>query len=284
MWVHLMLARGFVRRHMPLWSFHVVMVAALAFATFMGVAGGLSLLHKSSFEAESISIDIVIRDGVSSDQIGELASLLNRRPDVHSSTHLDRQSVWQIFQSEIGVESEGMAEIAALPEIVRVHFRSRFVTNQYIEDVARSLKRRMPDRIETVMVPSLAINEVALERMKLENYLFLAAVVGVLFVISLALLTGSGMRLRVQAAVASRVGRTSSWMRLGPFLGITVGTFVGVLLACVCVWLVAPWQFYALAAQQTMSVLPAMSAPALLVILVHAVIIIMPSTRQRGWQ
>ena len=285
MWVHLMLARGFVRRHMPLWTLHVVLVAALALASGVGSVGGLTLLHYNAVDAQSISIDIVIRNGVSSEQIRELVSILNRRPDVLRSTHLDRQSVWQIFQAEIGVESEGMAEIAALPEVVRVHFRSKFVTKPHVDDVARSLKRRMTDRIEAVMVPSLAIDDIAQERTKLESYLVIAAVVGALFVISIALLIGRCMRLRVQAVLASRIGRTASWMRIGPFLGITVGTIVGVLLACVGVWLIAPWHFfYALPTPQTMSVVAAMSAPAFLLILVHASMVIVPSTRVRGWQ
>ncbi|MBU3678840.1 MAG: hypothetical protein FGM32_04435 [Candidatus Kapabacteria bacterium] len=284
MWVHLIMARGFVRRRLPLWTLHVILVAAIASTCCLGALLLWDADFKIGEKSEGFSIDIVLRERVSGEQTFDLVSMLNRRPDVHSCNHLDRQNVWRIFQSEIGVESEGMAEIAALPEVIRIHFRREFVTNQHIHDVARSLKRRMPDRIESVMVPTLAINDVERERRQLENNLFFVAISGVLFVIILALVTGRSIRIHGQAAIASRAGRAARWMRLGPFLGMTAGTVIGLFLTCVGVLLIAPWLFLDLLEPYAMVAIAGTFAPVLLVTLVHAFMVIVPSTRQRGWQ
>ena len=210
--------------------------------------------------------------------------MLNRRADVSRSTYLDRENVWRIFQNEIGVESDSMAEIAALPEIIRVHFQSEFVTNRYVEDVTRSLRHSSLERIEAVMIPTLAIDDVQKERNNLKSYLALAAIVGSLLVVCIALVTGISIRVRGQEIIASRIGRAALWMRLGPFLGMSLGTITGMLLMYLGVLLVVPQLFWNRSTPNPMVAIAVVSAPALLVILVHAVMAIAPSIRQRGWQ
>lgn len=281
MWTHILMARGFFRHHWMLWTVHVLLVAGLATVCGVFTVSKYRSDCSHTISAEALSIDVILRDSASSEQIAELTTMLNRRPDVLTSVHLRRQDVWRIFQSEIGVQSEGMADIAALPEVVRVHFRSDYVTVQHVNDVAGSLRRRMTDRIETVMIPTQAIIEHEHLGMEAQNNWIYLAAVGILFVVSSAVVTGRKFRVRSHKAIALRLGRSVAWLRIGPFLMLTIGTFVGVLLASTDAWFHAAW----LAADNsTARMLSAMAATGMLTVLVHAFHFIAPDSRTRGWK
>lgn len=280
-WTHVILARGFLRRHWVPTVVHISMVAGLALLCGVFAVSNYRADRGHALTAESLSIDIIIRNGVASEQITELTTILNRRPDVLRGLHLRRHDVWRIFQSEIGVQSEGMADIAALPEVVRVYFRSDYMTAKHVNAVARSMRRRMADRIETVLIPMQAIVEHERVGVETQNNCMIMVAVGILLVVGGAAATGWKFRVRSQEAIALRLGRTVKWLRVGPFLILTVGTFVGVLLASTHAWFHADW----LAADSsTLKMLSAMAATGLMIVLVHAILIIAPAPRNRGWQ
>lgn len=281
MWSHILMARGFFRRHWMLWTVHVLLVAGLAFVCGVFTVSKYRSDSGHTVSAEELSIDVIIRDSASSEQIAELTTMLNRRPDVRTSVHLRRQDVWRIFQSEIGVQSEGMADIAALPEVVRVHFRSEYVTLQHVNDVAGSLRRRMTDRIETVLIPTQAIVEHEHGAIETRNYWIYVAAIGILLVVGSAVVTGRKFRVRSHESIALRLGRSSAWFRIGPFLMLTIGTVAGVLLASTGAWFRADW----LAADNsTGRMLLAMATTGMLMVLVQAFLVIAPVARKRGWK
>lgn len=281
MWSHILMARGFFRRHWMLWTVHVLLVAGLAFVCGVFTVSKYRSDSGRTVSAEELSIDVIIRDSASSEQIAELTTMLNRRPDVRTSVHLRRQDVWRIFQSEIGVQSEGMADIAALPEVVRVHFRSEYVTLQHVNDVAGSLRRRMTDRIETVLIPTQAIVEHEQLAQEARNYWMYVAAIGILLVVGSAVVTGRKFRVRSHESIALRLGRSSAWFRIGPFLMLTIGTVAGVLLASTGAWFHADW----LAADNsTGRMLLAMATTGMLMVLVQAFLVIAPVARKRGWK
>lgn len=281
MWSHILMARGFFRRHWMLWTLHVLLVAGLALVCGVFTVSKYRSDSGHAVSAEALSIDVIIRDSAGSEQIAELTTMLNRRPDVQTSVHLRRQDVWRIFQSEIGVQSEGMADIAALPEVVRVHIRSEYVTLQHVNNVARSLRRRLSDRIETVLIPTQAIVEHEYRAKETRSYWTYVAAIGILLVVSSAVVTGWRFRVRSQEAIALRLGRSSAWLRIGPFLMLTIGTVVGVLLASTGAWFHADW----LAADNsTDRMLSAMASTGMLTVLVQAFLVIAPASRNRGWK
>jgi hypothetical protein len=288
-WPHVIMARGFLRCHWPLWTLHVILVSGLAFASFVTAVNAVTTRTKIDEVAQEVAIDIAVRDGVSSEQIDELTAMLRRRPDVVQSIHLDRQKVWQMFQSEMGLDfdstSDGMADIAALPEIVRVHFRSEYVKFLHVNDVVGSFRRRMEDRIEQVMIPERAINNVELDKVKHSNEVTKIAVIGLLFAGGLAVSMGRIIRAHYHRSIAARIGRTVFWLRLGPFAGMTVGTVVGALLGGLFAWLLPHlWYPGSLPTYYLVPAAGAVSAVTLLIVVVHAGMVFVPSARQRGWQ
>jgi cell division protein FtsX len=286
-WPHVIMARGFLRRHWPLWTLHVLLVSGLAFASIVTAVNAVRTCTKIDEVAQEVAIDIAVRDGVSSEQIDELTAMLRRRPDVVQSIHLDRQKVWQMFQSEMGLDfdstADGMADIAALPEVVRVHFRSEYVKTLHVHDVVHLLHRRMQDRIEQVLIPGQAISNVELDKAKFYDDVVRIAVIGLLLAVVLAVSIGRIIRAHNHRAIATRIGRTAVWLRLGPFAGLTLGTVVGALLGSLSAWL----PLHLAAPLSTFYLIPAAGAVValtLLIVVVHAGMVFVPSSRPRGWQ
>lgn len=287
-WPHVIMARGFLRRHWPLWTLHTVLVSALVFVSAIAAAIAVNTRMNIDAVAQEVAIDIALCDGVFGEQIDELTALLRRRPDVVKCVHLDRQDVWQMFQSDVGLDpdssSNWMAEIAALPEVVRVHLRSEYVTRHHVEDVVRSLRRRMDDRIEQVMVPGPAIDMVESDNRAHSNGSAGGAAIAVLFTMACAIITGRSIRGHNHRLIATRNGRTTAWLRIGPFACMTFGTVVGMLLGGLCVWFLPGLLGASPSDFRMMSVAGAGSAAAFLIILVHAALVFAPSARPRGWQ
>lgn len=288
MWIHLVTARGFLRRHWPLLTLHVFVAAVLSLSCGVGMAVIAGVDRDLALQTEDVSVDIVLRESVSEDQIADVASVLRRRPDIIQCVHLDRQDVWRIFQSDIGVESEGMAEIAALPQVIRLRFRNEFGTGRHVSDVVRSLRRRMPDHIETVMVPTQTIVDLERQRADLRVSTAALGTLGVLLIVMWSIMMGNRLRSRNHIDVAKRTWRSPGWLRIGPLVGITLGTCAGCILACSGAVLLAPRLSDSYSWFGTSAVVPQMISAAclsaFLMSLIHVAMVIVPSARQRGWQ
>ncbi len=287
-WPHVIMARGFLRRHWPLWTLHTVLVSSLVFASAIAAAIAVNTRMNIDAVAQEVAIDIALRDGVFGEQLDELTALLRRRPDVVKSIHLDRQTVWQMFQSDVGLDpdsaSNWMAEIAALPEVVRVHLRSEYVTSHHVDNVVRSLRRRMDDRIEQIMVPGRAIDSLESDKRAHSNGIVGGAAFAMMFITACAIVSGRSIRGYNHRSITARNGRTNAWLRIGPFACMTFGTVVGTLLGGLCVWFLPGLLGASPSDFRMMSVAGAGSAAAFLIILVHAALVFAPSAKPRGWQ
>lgn len=286
MWVHLLTARAFVRnRAWPL----VASVMAVAIVGLLGAAAALVLgevdrdIRRTT---ESIVLDVVVRDSADQQRLDELRRSVLRRPDVHLARVMMPEEVWSQFQSEIGVQSEGLADIAAMPQLLRVSIKAGSMSRRHVVELVSRLQSSFDDVVENVIVPQDAITDV--ERRRQDFTVAAWSLVGLLAAVCLltGLVTGRMMRPPGVAERASALGRTQLWLRAGRLLAMITADAVGGLVGIGCVFMLAPLLTASFAWIDVRHV-PAVSAAAIgastgLVVLLRMVLFLWPQSRQRG--
>ncbi|MEN9281906.1 MAG: hypothetical protein RL594_841 [Bacteroidota bacterium] len=241
LWLHTVVARGFVRhRWKMLLAYTVLLVSAsLVFST------GYALVREVEYDvartAEQLAFDIVILDGEPDADVEELAETLSRRPDVLTSRVLSREAVWLMFQSEIGVQSEGMAEVAALPRIIRLHMRSEYVNSRHLQTVVRGLQRRYAGQIETVLVPKASVRNVEKRQAELQTLTISARSASLVLFLGIAIAFGRTIRRRNLAQLASMHGSSSTSLLRAPFGVLLMASILSIGLSLAGSLLVVPW-------------------------------------------
>lgn len=286
MWVHLLTARAFVRnRAWPL----VASVMAVAIVGLLGAAAALVLgevdrdIRRTT---ESIVLDVVVRDSADQQRLDELRRSVLRRPDVHLARVMMPEEVWSQFQSEIGVQSEGLADIAAMPQLLRVSIKAGSMSRRHVVELVSRLQSSFDDVVENVIVPQDAITDV--ERRRQDFTVAAWSLVGLLAAVCLltGLVTGRMMRPPGVAERASALGRTQLWLRAGRLLAMITADAVGGLVGIGCVFMLAPLLTASFAWIDVRHA-PAVSAAAIgastgLVVLLRMVLFLWPQSRQRG--
>lgn len=286
MWVHLLTARAFVRnRAWPL----VASVMAVAIVGLLGAAAALVLGEVDRDirrTAESIVLDVVVRDSADQQRLDELRRSVLRRPDVHRARVMMPEEVWSQFQSEIGVQSEGLADIAAMPQLLRVSLKAGSMSRRHVVELVSRLQSSFDDVVENVIVPQDAITDV--ERRRQDFTVAAWWLFGLLAAVCLltGLVTGRMMRPPGVAERASALGRTQHWLRGGRLLAMITADAVGGLVGIGCVFVLAPWLTASFTWIDVRHV-PPVSAAAIgastgLVVLLRMVLFLWPQSRQRG--
>lgn len=241
LWLHTIVARGFVRHRWKMLLAYIVLLgaASLVFST------GYALVREVEYDvvrtAEQLAFDIVILDGEPDANVEELAETLSRRPDVLTSRVLSREAVWLMFQSEIGVQSEGMAEVAALPRMIRLHMRSEYVNSRHLLSAVRGLQRRYAGHIETVLVPKASVRTVEKRRADLQTLTASALGVSLVLLLGIAIALGRSIRRRNLAQLAFIHGSSSTYLLRAPFGVFLVASILSLGLSLAGSLLVAPW-------------------------------------------
>lgn len=288
MWAHMIMARGFLRRNWLGWTLQVALSCAAVFICAIGMTLLQGVDRDLGRSAEGLSIDVLLADPLTGDRINELVRQLARRPDVCRIVHLDRDEVWQSFQSDIGVRSEGMADVAALPQVARLHLKSDYVTLRHASEMARSLRRQLPADITSIIMPSEAIADI--EQRRADLYSGQIAFICIAAAICLAIAVGNARWVARRSAgpLARRLGRMPSWLRLGPTMVVVVGLVLAGLLArtigmVMTPWLCAarPWLSEPFIGHTMTQVVLAMTGGAVVVLIL---MMFTPTPRVRGWQ
>lgn len=241
LWLHAIVARGFLRRRFRILLTYIMVLVTVSLVFSVGHALIHEVDHDLSRTAEQLAFDIVIPDAETDAEIEELASVISRRPDVLTSNVLDREAVWMMFQSEIGVQSEGMAEVAALPRIIRMHLRAEYVTGQHVLSVVRGLQRGYAGDIETVLVPKASVLDVEKQRSDLQ--MLMRGILGFALAVFLAIsfVVGRSIRRPVRAQLATMHGSTSTFLLRGPFGVLLMASLLSLGLSLSGSMLVTPW-------------------------------------------
>ncbi|MBU3699615.1 MAG: hypothetical protein FGM33_06330 [Candidatus Kapabacteria bacterium] len=240
MWAHMMTARGFVRRR-P-WSLlaRVIVIALLAVFCASVVTVLFEIERDISRTAESIVVDVVLPDSLAQSDLDDLMLSLRRRPDVGKYELMTPERVWAEFQSEIGVSSSGLSEIAAMPHILRVNLKADFVTTQHARDFAASVRRRHQGAVDDVILPMNAVVDVERRRSDLMSVTWIArAVLAALCLLFVLISTGrldAARRVKLSAVL----GPAPAWFGTGPMLAMMLADLVGGLIAVGAVFFIAP--------------------------------------------
>ncbi len=286
MWIQLLTARAFVRnRAWPL----AASVLSIAIVGLLSAAAALVLREVDRDirrTAENIVLDVVMRDSADQQRIDELRRSVLRHQDVHLARVMMPEEVWSQFQSEIGVQSEGLAEIAAMPQLLRISLTAGSLSRRHVVGLVSRLQTSFDDVVENVIVPQDAITDV--ERRRQDFSVAAWALVGLLAGVSLltGLVTGRMMRPPGVAERAMVLGRTQFWLRGGRLVTMIAVDALAYLLCIGCVYVLAPWLHKNFAWIDPRHV-PATSAAAIgvstcLVVVLHVVLSLWPQSRQRG--
>jgi hypothetical protein len=286
MWIHLLTARAFVRNRA--WQL-AASVLAVAIVGLLSVTAALVLGEVDRDirrTAESIVLDVVVRDSADQQRLDELRRSVLRRPEVHRARVMMPEEVWSQFQSEIGVQSEGLADIAAMPQLLRVRLTAGSMSRRQIVVLVSRLQSSFDDVVENVIVPYDAITDV--ERRRQDFTVAAWSLFGLLACACLltGLVTGRMMRLPGVAERAAVLGRTQLWLRGGQLLTMVAADAVGGLVCIGCVFMLAPWLHTNFVWIDPHHV-PAASAAAIgastgLFVLLRIVHSLWPQSRQRG--
>lgn len=288
MWVHIMLARGFLRRHWIGWSTYVLLISATVLFSAIGLSIVQGVKRDIARSSEEISIDIVMRDTSAGEAATELAEQLSRRPDVLRIVPMDREAVWQSFQSDVGVRSEGMADVAALPHVVRLMLRDEFVTSRHVSETVRGLRTRLADGIETVIVPQVAVAEIEQRRNDCATISVLLISLAAAVVLSLSLGAARWLRSDATPECSRRLGRSAAWLGIGPVIVMVLGVVLGGIIAEICVVMLAPWLSltypWLIEPFVVRSATKAVLAMSSGMLCLQVLLALLPAPRVRGWQ
>lgn len=286
MWIQLLTARAFVRDRA--WQI-VASVLAIASVGMLSVAAALVLGEVDRDirrTAESIVLDVVVRDSADQQRLDEMRRSVLRRQDVHRARVMMPEEVWSQFQSEIGVQSEGLAEIAAMPQLLRIRLKAGFLNRGHVLELVSRLRTSFDDVVENVIVPQDAITDIERRRQDFTSAAW--SLIGLLACVCLltGLVTGRMMRPPGVAERAVVLGRTQLWLRGGRLVTMIAADALGALLCVGCVFMLAPW-LHASFAWIDPRHIPATSVTAIgastcLVVLLHVVLSLWPQSRQRG--
>lgn len=287
-WTHMIMARGFLRLHWRGLTLQLVVTAIVVLVCSVSMAVVQGVDRDLARAAEELSLDIVLLDSVPVDRTDEMLRQLSRRPDVNRVSHLDRESVWQRFQSDIGVRSEGMAEVAALPEVVRLRLGNEYVSVHHASELARGLHRHFGSEIENVIMPSEAIAGIEQRRTDLNAVRTALLCLAVALSLALSLGTARWIVARSASPVSLRLGRTAQWARLGPTIVVMISIVVAGLIAQVAGILLAPrlsttypWLSEPFLGRTFLQVPIVLTCAMIVQILL---LMLVPSRKARGWQ
>ena len=288
LWPQMILARGFLRLHWRGLTLQLVVTAIVVLVCSVSMAVVQGVDRDLARAAEELSLDIVLLDSVPVDRTDEMLRQLSRRPDVNRVSHLDRESVWQRFQSDIGVRSEGMAEVAALPEVVRLRLGNEYVSVHHASELARGLHRHFGSEIETVIMPSEAIAVIEQRRTDMNAVRTTLLWLAVALNLALSLGTARWIVTRSASPVSLRLGRTAHWARLGPTIVVMISTVVAGLIAQLAGILLAPrlsttytWLSEPFLGRTFLQVPIVLTCAMIVQILL---LMLVPSRKARGWQ
>lgn len=288
LWPQMILARGFLRLHWRGLTLQLVVTAIVVLVCSVSMAVVQGVDRDLARAAEELSLDIVLLDSVPVDRTDEMLRQLSRRPDVNRVSHLDRESVWQRFQSDIGVRSEGMAEVAALPEVVRLRLGNEYVSVHHASELARGLHRHFGSEIETVIMPSEAISGIEQRRTDMNAVRTTLLWLAVALNLALSLGTARWIVTRSAIPVSLRLGRTAHWARLGPTIVVMISTVVAGLIAQLAGILLAPrlsttytWLSEPFLGRTFLQVPIVLTCAMIVQILL---LMLVPSRKARGWQ
>lgn len=288
LWPQMILARGFLRLHWRGLTLQLVVTAIVVLVCSVSMAVVQGVDRDLARAAEELSLDIVLLDSVPVDRTDEMLRQLSRRPDVNRVSHLDRESVWQRFQSDIGVRSEGMAEVAALPEVVRLRLGNEYVSVHHASELARGLHRHFGSEIETVIMPSEAISGIEQRRTDMNAVRTTLLWLAVALNLALSLGTARWIVTRSASPVSLRLGRTAHWARLGPTIVVMISAVVAGLIAQLAGILLAPrlsttytWLSEPFLGRTFLQVPIVLTCAMIVQILL---LMLVPSRKARGWQ
>lgn len=240
MWMHLIVARAFVRNHV--W----MLVATTLSSAIVGLLCASAFVVLNEVEqdirnsSESIILDVVLRDSADALSVDELFMSMRRRPDVRVVEMMAPEQVWRQFQFDIGVRSEGLSEIAAMPYVVRLGLEADFVTSQHVAELSSSVRRRFANVVEAVVLPQDAIESAEKRRYDFVTVRgAMMSVLGVLCVL-LSVMLGRSLRSSRHDDLSEVLGRSVGWLRFGRLAASLVIVVFGGLLAMTAVALAAP--------------------------------------------
>lgn len=156
MWFHLRMALHLVRVYWLGLGIRTVAAGMVALCTLLCWWVGVSVVHDVDRQREALIVDVVMNADFSADSAVGFVSSLVRRPDVLSAQLLDSTAVWLAFQKELGVNTTGLVELAALPNIVQVRLRSQYASAQYVKRFKDAILRSNLFAVDRVLIPETA--------------------------------------------------------------------------------------------------------------------------------
>ena len=241
MWIHLVTARAFLRRHPWAALTRTVVITVLALVCG-GMATVLSEIDRDiSRTAESIVVDIVLPDSVAQSDVEDLMLWIGRHPHVRRAEVIEPDRVWAEFQSEIGVSSSGLSEIAAMPHLVRVGFKAQHAASRLVRDFAASVQGRHPAAVQDVVLPSSAFTDVERRRADLISASWIASAIVAVLVLLAVLLTVRRNDATHSARLSNVLGPAPRWFGTGAMLAAILTDVLGGVIAVAVLFIVAPF-------------------------------------------
>lgn len=161
MWMHVLLTKRAFAREPLAWTLRVGLVIVLCCMTLSAWWVCNSVIWQQQITASSAAIDIVLAPEVDiadgSALANECVEQLRRRPDVSTVAALDRRSVWMQFQQELGLQSGGLTDIAAMPSVLQVSMKPEFVSHATAVAIRSAVLVSHRDIIDRVLIPDVAL-------------------------------------------------------------------------------------------------------------------------------
>ncbi|GHT52952.1 cell division protein FtsX [Bacteroidia bacterium] len=94
---------------------------------------------------ETLSIDIVMQDGTTSDQIKQLQARLESQPFTKSTTFHSKEEALQELERELGESPKEFLGFNPLPDVIVLHLNAEFATPENLNLVKEELKNHSSD-------------------------------------------------------------------------------------------------------------------------------------------
>lgn len=159
MWMHLLLLRRSLV-HRPLM---LLITLALMICVSIGALGTWWVARSAEMDldrqASLLALDVVVVPRAEAASVLACAETLTRRPDVASAQLLSSRQVWLLFQKELGVEAGGLTDVAAMPQVIQVHFKPSKASYQHAVALRNHVLGTHGDVVERVLIPARAFSQ-----------------------------------------------------------------------------------------------------------------------------